>query len=55
LLKNVKLNVNGRTEGVKIGGEIVNNVRYADDTAIIAKNMQDLQMLLDRVNEAGQR
>jgi len=40
---------------VKIGGKIVNNVRYADDTAINAENMEDLQMLLDRVNEAGRR
>jgi len=55
LLKNVKLNLNGRTEGVEISGEIVNNVRYADDTAIIAENMEDLQMLLDKVNEAGRR
>jgi len=30
-----------RTEGVRIGGKIINHVRYADDTAIIAENMED--------------
>lgn len=45
----------GRNEGVKIGGEIINNIRYADDTAIIAESMEDLQRLLDRVFEVSQR
>ena len=28
--------------GLKIGGKIINNLRYADDTALIAENQKDL-------------
>lgn len=39
-------------KGIVIGGEVVNNIRYADDTVIIAENLVDLQELVNRVNEA---
>jgi hypothetical protein len=42
--------LNNRREGVKIGGEIINNIRYADDTAIMAESLEDLQTLLNAVN-----
>lgn len=41
-----------RHEGVKIGGEVINNIRYADDTAIMAESLEDLQTLLNAVNNA---
>lgn len=34
--------LDGKTEGVKTGGEIINNVRYNNDTAIIAEITKDL-------------
>ena len=34
--------------GVKIGGVNINNVRYADDTVIIAENEVDLQNILNK-------
>ena len=40
--------------GLAIGGENINNLRYADDTALLAENMQDLQDLLNRINERSQ-
>ena len=40
--------------GIKINGRAVNNIRYADDTVLIAGNMHDLQIILDRVNARGQ-
>ena len=40
-------------KGVSIGGVNINNLRYADDTALIAENEKDLQRLLDLVNEKG--
>ena len=33
--------------GLKIGGKIINKLRYADDTALIAENQKDLQNLLN--------
>lgn len=38
-------------KGVRIGGESITNIRYADDTAILAESIEDLQRMLDKVNE----
>ena len=35
----------------KIGGRIFNKVRFADDTAIIAKTMEELQDMVTRGNQ----
>ena len=35
--------------GIKIGGCIINNLRYADDTVLVAEKEGDLQKLLDVV------
>lgn len=32
----------------------INNVRYADDTVLIATSLEDLQKLLDKVNSTSQ-
>jgi len=32
--------------GVKINGELINTIRYADDTAILCDDVQDLQNLI---------
>ena len=39
--------------GVKIGGYRISNLRYADDTVLLAESEEDLQEIVDRVNEAG--
>lgn len=44
-----------RKEGVRIGGEVVNTIRYADDTVILAESLEDLQTLVDSVNNECQR
>lgn len=41
-------------EGIKMNGELINNIRYADDTAIIASSLEDLQSLLQRVNDISE-
>ena len=41
-----------RREGVNIGGALINNLRFADDTAIMAESAEELQTLLERVNQA---
>ena len=35
--------------GIKFGGKMINNLKYADDTVLIAENEKDLQILLDIV------
>ena len=37
--------------GIKVNGVWVNNIRYADDTMLIADNVQDLQRLVNIVGE----
>ncbi|GFN91009.1 endonuclease-reverse transcriptase [Plakobranchus ocellatus] len=37
--------------GIKVGGQDINNLRYADDTVLIAENKEDLQKLLNIVEE----
>ena len=37
--------------GCKIGGMNINNLRYADDTALIAENKEDLENLIRKVKE----
>lgn len=41
--------------GIRINGIPINNIRYADDTVILADSAQDLQSLLNQVNEESQR
>ncbi|CAG9841161.1 unnamed protein product [Diabrotica balteata] len=38
-------------EGISINGEVLNNLRFADDTVIITDNNNDLQNLMQRLNE----
>ena len=35
--------------GIKVGGKNINNIRYADDTVLIATTEEDLQKLIDQV------
>ena len=33
-----------------MNGETINNIRYADDTVILANSLEDLQTLLEKIN-----
>ena len=37
-------------EGIKVGGMNINNIRYADDTVLIADTEEKLQRLVDRLD-----
>ena len=37
--------------GIRVGGKIINNIRYANDTVLIADNEEDLQHLVNVLNE----
>jgi hypothetical protein len=41
-------------KGIKVNGIFVNNIRYADDTAIVADNIEDLQCLLNDLTLASE-
>ena len=41
--------------GIKIGGGIVNNLRYADDTTLMAKREEELKSLLMRLKVESER
>ena len=40
-------------EGVNVGGHNINNLRYTDDTSLLALEEQKLQNLLNTVNDKG--
>ena len=37
--------------GIKIGGRNINNLRYEDDTTLMAENEEELKRLLMKVKE----
>ena len=39
--------------GIKIAGKNINNLRYADDTTLIAESEEELKSLLMKVKEDG--
>ncbi|GFN86282.1 retrovirus-related pol polyprotein from type-1 retrotransposable element r2 [Plakobranchus ocellatus] len=41
--------------GIKVGGQNINNLRYAHDTVLIAENKEDLQKLLNIVEEESRK
>ena len=40
---------------IKIGGRNINNLRYADDTTLMAERAEELESLLMRVKEERER
>ena len=41
--------------GIKIAGRNINNLRYADDTAVIAESEEELKRLLMKVKEESEK
>ena len=41
--------------GIKIAGRNINNLRYADDTTLLAENEEELNSLLMKVNEESEK
>ena len=50
---------NGRLDeaqaGIKIAGININNLRYADDTSLMAENEEELKSLLMKVKEESKK
>ena len=41
--------------GIKIAGRNINNLRYADDTTLMADSKEELKSLLMKVNEKSEK
>ena len=41
--------------GIKIAGRNINNLRYADDTTLMAKSKEELKSLLMKVKEESEK
>ena len=41
--------------GIKIAGRITNNLRYADDTTLMAESEEELKSLLTKVTEESEK
>ena len=41
--------------GIKISGRNINNLRYADDTTLMAESEEELKSLLMKVKEKGEK
>ena len=42
-------------KGVNVGGKNYNNLRYADDTTLLAGNEKELSELTSKINEVGKQ
>ena len=41
--------------GIKIGGRTINNIKYADDTTLMAESEEELKNLLMKVKEESEK
>ena len=41
--------------GIKIAGRNINNLRYADDTTLLAESQEELKSLLMKVKEESEK
>ena len=46
--------VGGSTAGIKIAGRNINNLRYADDTTLMAESEEELKSFLMKVKEESE-
>ena len=52
-MQNARLD--GAQAGIKIAGRNINNLRYADDTTLIAESEEELKSLLMKVKEESEK
>ena len=48
-------NLDWENKGIWIDGEYLSNLRFADDIALFAENLHDLQKMLDELNEESKK
>jgi hypothetical protein len=42
-------------KGIKVGGRTINNLRYTDNTTILAEDKEDLKKLLKKIKEESEK
>ena len=47
--------MDGYNKGFRIGGRVINNLRYADDVVLIANSPEDLPELINRVRASSEK
>ena len=47
--------LDGAEAGIKIAGRNINNLRYADDTTLVAESEEELKSLLMKVKEEREK
>ena len=47
--------LNEAQEGIKIAGRNINNLRYADDTTLMAESEEELKSILMKVKEESEK
>ena len=52
-MRNARLNE--AQSGIKIGGRNINNLRYTDDTTLMAESKEELKNLLMKVKEESEK
>ena len=51
----IKKNTGLDEAGIKIAGRNINNLRYADDTTLMAESKEELKSLLMKVKEESEK
>ena len=51
----MKFRLDEAQDGIKISGRNINNLRYADDTTLMAESKEELKSLLMRVKENSRK
>jgi len=54
-LESVFQNLDWETKGIKIDGEYLSHLRFANDIVLVANNLQDLQQMLNELNNESKR
>ena len=52
-MQNARLD--GSQAGIKIAGSNINNLRYTDDTTLVAESEEELKSLLMKVNKESEK
>ena len=51
----MKCRLDGAQAGIKIAGRNINNLRYTDDTTLLAESKEELNSLLMKVKEQSEK